>query len=237
MDGDALRVKKSSGKLYWRSIAIDVLAETNLAGNDPIEFIYFAGMRVAARHPAGGGQDYYIFTDHLGSARVITNATGTVCGDADYLPFGAEQATYSCWLSYKFATYERDPETGLDYALFRYYNSRLGRFMSPDLLSGGVGDPQSLNRYAYVLNDPVNLTDPLGLDPCPPGQRRRLDPASGNPCVPYTPGNPDDRDERVENDVYGNGPGRGGGCSVRMGGVTLHFSAWRAGPPFPLSSS
>ncbi len=163
-DGDGLRVKKSNGKLYWRSTGMDVLAETDLAGNDPIEFIYFAGQRVSARHPAGGGQDYYIFSDHLGSARVVTSATGAVCGDTDYFPLGAENITYTCWLSYKFAGYERDPESGLDYATFRYYNSRLGRFMSPDLLSGGVQDAQSLNRYAYVLNDPGNLTDPLGLD-------------------------------------------------------------------------
>ncbi len=38
--------------------------------------------------------------------------------------------------------------------------------MSPDLLAGSVGDPQSLNRYAYVLNDPCNLVDPLGLEQC-----------------------------------------------------------------------
>ena len=70
--------------------------------------------------------------------------------------------------SYKFATYERDPETGLDYAILRYYNSRLGRFMSPDLLAGSVGNPQSLNLYAYVQNDPINYFDSLGLErnPC-----------------------------------------------------------------------
>jgi RHS repeat-associated protein len=108
---------------------------------------------------------YYIFADHLGSTRVITDSSGTVCRDVDYFPFGAEKITLNtcALLSSKFATYERDPETGLDYAVFRYYNSRLGRFMSPDPLAGTIGDPQSLNRYAYVLNDPVNLIDPLGL--------------------------------------------------------------------------
>jgi RHS repeat-associated protein len=162
-DGDGLRVKKSNGKMYWRSIGIAALAETDLAGNNPVEFIYFAGQRVALRDSAGGV--YYIFADHLGSTRIVTDATGTVCRDLDYFPFGGEKITLNtcALLSSKFATYERDPETGLDYAIFRYYNSRLGRFMSPDLLAGSTGDPQSLNRYAYVRNDPVNLVDPLGL--------------------------------------------------------------------------
>ncbi|MGH9554489.1 MAG: RHS repeat domain-containing protein [Terriglobales bacterium] len=162
-DGDGLRVKKSNGKLYWRSIGIDALAETDLAGNNPVEFIYFAGLRVALRDAAGGV--YFIFADHLGSARVLTNATGAPCRDVDFFPFGGEKITLNTCplLNYKFATHERDPETGLDYAIFRYYNSRLGRFMSPDLLDGGAGNPQSFNRYSYVVNDPINLTDPLGL--------------------------------------------------------------------------
>ena len=97
---------------------------------------------------------------------LATGATGTPCFDAEYFPFGADNLKLNnCPQAYHYATYERDPETGLDYAILRYYNSRLGRFMSPDLLAGGVDDPQSLNRYAYVLNDPINLIDPLGLDP------------------------------------------------------------------------
>jgi hypothetical protein len=46
---------------------------------------------------------------------------------------------------------------------FRYYNPRLGRFMSADPLSGSSGDPQSLNRFAYARNNPATFTDPLGL--------------------------------------------------------------------------
>jgi RHS repeat-associated protein len=75
-----------------------------------------------------------------------------------------ELATYTYdAVPYKFTGYERDPETGNDYAFARYYNPRLGRFMTPDQLGGGIGDPQSHNRYAYVGNNPINLTDPSGL--------------------------------------------------------------------------
>jgi RHS repeat-associated protein len=59
---------------------------------------------------------------------------------------------------------ERDIESSLDYFPARYYNSNLGRFMSPDLLGGHLENPQSLNKYVYALNNPLTNTDPTGLD-------------------------------------------------------------------------
>jgi RHS repeat-associated protein len=61
--------------------------------------------------------------------------------------------------------YEHDFETGLDYANARYYNPRLGRFMTADLLDGSSGAPGTFNRYAFVGNDPVNHRDPSGMSP------------------------------------------------------------------------
>src|SRR5512146_380582 len=60
---------------------------------------------------------------------------------------------------------ERDTETGLDYFGARYYGSVTGRFSSPDplLVSATLADPQTWNRYAYVLNKPLKLVDPTGL--------------------------------------------------------------------------
>jgi RHS repeat-associated protein len=57
-----------------------------------------------------------------------------------------------------------DAETNLDYFGARYDASSMGRFMTPDPLGGHTEDPQTLNRYAYVRNNPLNLTDPTGLD-------------------------------------------------------------------------
>ncbi len=62
-----------------------------------------------------------------------------------------------------FTGHERDQETGVDYMMARYYGNSLPRFFSPDPLGGALGDPQSRNRYAYVRNSPINLTDPRGL--------------------------------------------------------------------------
>ncbi len=64
---------------------------------------------------------------------------------------------------------ERDSESGLDNFGARYMSSRMGRFMSPDPLGNFVADlsnPQSLNQYSYVLNNPLRYTDPTGLDYC-----------------------------------------------------------------------
>ena len=65
----------------------------------------------------------------------------------------------------QYTGYERDDESGLDYAQARYYNSNHGRFTSVDPLtaSANVKDPQTFNRYSYVLNSPYKFTDPLGL--------------------------------------------------------------------------
>ena len=61
---------------------------------------------------------------------------------------------------------ERDSESGLDYFGARYNSSSMGRFMSPDPLGGDLTNPQSLNRYSYVLNNPLTNTDPTGMYTC-----------------------------------------------------------------------
>jgi RHS repeat-associated protein len=61
-----------------------------------------------------------------------------------------------------FTTYERDAESGNDYAMARTYSSTLGRFTAVDPLNGDISNPQSLNRYVYALDDPINGADPAG---------------------------------------------------------------------------
>ena len=69
----------------------------------------------------------------------------------------------------KFTTYERD-SIGSDEAMHRRYNRWWARFEQPDPYDGSydLGNPQSFNRYNYVVNDPVNFVDPLGIDPQDP---------------------------------------------------------------------
>ncbi len=62
--------------------------------------------------------------------------------------------TTTCNTAYKFTGYEHDAETALDYAFARYYNDRLGRFMSGDPLGGYASDPQTVNRYLGIVARP-----------------------------------------------------------------------------------
>ncbi len=72
-------------------------------------------------------------------------------------------------MHYKFTGKERDTESGLDYFGARYYGSNMGRFMSPDWAAKAMpvpyaklDNPQSLNLYAYVGNNPLSRRDPDG---------------------------------------------------------------------------
>jgi RHS repeat-associated protein len=162
-DGLGNRVKKSNGKLYWYGMGSAVLDESDLSGNFTNEYVYFGGQRFARRDASGNV--YYYVEDMLGTSRVITQANGTVCYDADFYPFGGERTPIvnTCPQNFKFTGYERDAESGNDYARARFYNPRLGRFMSGDPLAGDSAGPQSLNRYGYVLNSPTALIDPSGM--------------------------------------------------------------------------
>jgi RHS repeat-associated protein len=105
-----------------------------------------------------------VVTDRLGSVR--WNYYNTVA----YYPWGEERTSTSDDFD-KFGTYLRD-SPGQDYAQARYYNLNVGRFWSPDPAGIGAanpGDPTSWNRYLYVLGDPINGNDPMGLDNDPAG--------------------------------------------------------------------
>jgi len=164
-DGDGKRVSKSTGKLYWFGMGSDPITESDASGNITNEYVFFGGKRIAKRD-SSGNVDYY-FADHLGTARVVTNSAGTVLDDSDFYPFGGERAYSSgSGNNYKFTSKERDSESGLDNFGARYMSSSMGRFVSADPITvtpGRVVDPQQLNLYSYVRNNPLRLVDPTGM--------------------------------------------------------------------------
>jgi RHS repeat-associated protein len=99
--------------------------------------------------------------------RVRTDKSGNTCETVTSLAFGdAETTSGTCGdpSPMHFTGKEHDYESGLDNFGARYNASTVGRFLSPDLLGGRLADPQTLNRYSYVRNNPLNFVDPTGMD-------------------------------------------------------------------------
>lgn len=143
-----------------------VLAEYDngaAAASPTREYLYGNNLLAIVTGSSGGsgGTIVYQQRDHL-SPRLYTDVNGNDVGEQGTFPFGESWYNNSATSSWVFTTYERDAESGNDYALARSYANINGRFLAPDPLEGGVGDPQSWNRYAYVENDPINLSDPSG---------------------------------------------------------------------------
>jgi RHS repeat-associated protein len=177
-DGDGQRVKKSSGMVYFTGTGSAALLETDLSGNATAEYVFFNGKRITRIDRPTGTPHYYV-TDQLGSTAKVTNATGTNIEETNELGAFGEPISGGNG-HYVFTGKERDTG-GEDYFGARYYAFRVGRFLTPDWSStpevvpfGDVGSPQSLNLYAYVLNNPVSKYDPIGhaekkddkQDPC-----------------------------------------------------------------------
>jgi RHS repeat-associated protein len=159
-----LRVKKVAGAATTRYIfsGTKVVAEyVNGAavGSPTKEYIYSGSALLATIE---GSNTTYHHQDHL-SVRVNTDAQGTKIGEQGNYPFGEFWYSSSTTTKWRFTSYERDAESGNDYAIFRYHSNRLGRFLTPDPLAGSTQNPQSLNRYFYSGNDPANRIDPSGL--------------------------------------------------------------------------
>lgn len=109
------------------------------------------------------GTTQFMHKDHVGSTRLVSNLNQSIADNLDYLPYG-EQISGASVTTHEFTGDERDAETGLDHTWFRQYSSQLGRWITPDPFAGYIDNPQSLNRYSYVLNNPLALVDPFGLD-------------------------------------------------------------------------
>jgi RHS repeat-associated protein len=149
--------------------------------------IFIGGTHLATY---SNGHTYFHHQNWLGSRATTTDETGAKVQDCEWYPFGdlkgcTTNSNLYAYTPYGYADYERDSETGLDHMQFRYYNSRIGRFMGADLLDGDISDPSTLNKFSYSLNDSVNRFDPLGLRDCL---------APGGKVVPCPPPAPDQGD-------------------------------------------
>jgi RHS repeat-associated protein len=115
---------------------------------------------------SGGETTEFNHPDRLGT-RIVTNQTAGTSTEQASLPFGTALGSETSRAeSKRFTSYDRSARTGLDYAVNRTYDSKLGRFTQVDpikMSSVSLDSPQTLNLYAYCGNDPINHTDSNGL--------------------------------------------------------------------------
>ncbi len=105
-----------------------------------------------------GGTTWFFATNHLGTIAARMNVSGTLMETYRYLPYGERYA--GTQTPHQYTGKERDAESGLDYFGARYLASAHGRWMGLDPSLGySSNNPQRLNLYSFVLNDPINKVD------------------------------------------------------------------------------
>ncbi|MCV6625742.1 MAG: polymorphic toxin-type HINT domain-containing protein, partial [Cellvibrionaceae bacterium] len=134
-----------------------IVAEANGNGEIESQYLYYQGKLVGKLE----NKDIYaVHGDALGTPRIVTDAEQNIVWQAKYSPFGkAEVSTSDIQLNHRFPGQYYDEETGHHYNYKRDYDPGSGRYLSSD----PIGQAGGLNTYAYVVNNPLALTDPIGL--------------------------------------------------------------------------
>ena len=126
---------------------------------------YYPGGAMRVDIVGGANTLYYTLKDHLRSASVLLDASGNIVtnGEQRYYPFGENRlATFDLKTDHLFTGQLSVGLGGIYSYGARFYSPRLGRFLSADTVVPNFADPQSLNRFAYVRNNPLKYIDPTG---------------------------------------------------------------------------
>lgn len=142
----------------------EVVAETSDVGAVQRNYVY--GYGLVEQIDSANAASYYHY-DPTGSTLALTNAAGAVSDSYAYTPYGETTVSGSTVNPFRYVGKlgVMDDGNGMQYMRARYYRPEVARFMSLDQLAGSADKPQSLNRYAYVLGNPVMGVDPSGLVP------------------------------------------------------------------------
>jgi len=158
---------------FYCSVGGMVMAEyIEYTQNNPTwtkSYTYLGDTQLATVTPNGSGGETVEFNhpDRLGTRLKTDQSAGTSVEQA-HLPFGTALNAESTLTNNnkRFTSYDRSSSTGLDYAINRTYDNKLGRFTQVDPIDLGSVEPmnpQTLNLYNYCGNDPINSIDPDGL--------------------------------------------------------------------------
>jgi RHS repeat-associated protein len=155
---------KRGGFVSLRTDGANVLFD-NLTFTRESKYYYAGGQRVAVRHNASTAV-HYLLTDHLGSTALTLDQNGARYNtntELRYYPYGVARYTAGTTpTSFNFTGQRKDSGSGLLFYNARWYDPVVGRFLQADTLVPSPGDPQSLNRYSYTLNNSLRYTDSTG---------------------------------------------------------------------------
>ena len=159
-DSGETRIKKVAGDKTTYYVSPDYEEVWNNGKRlEVVKHYHSGGQKVATRDKDGLK---YLYPDHLGSSSRMADQAGNQVKAIFYQPYGATAAeTGTATARYRYTGKEKD-DTGLYYYGARYYDDALGRFLAADSLLPNIYDPQQLNRFAYVRNNPIKLIDPDG---------------------------------------------------------------------------
>lgn len=136
-----------------------VLEETAAKGT--VDELYGLALIASISSGTTTTASYYSY-DAESNVRNVTNSSGTVVGSYSYDAFGALRSATGVKSEFQLNAQQVDVTDGLTYLRARYYDSSLGRFIMRDTNAGAPALPQTLNRYVYCANDPINMLDTDG---------------------------------------------------------------------------
>jgi RHS repeat-associated protein len=181
-DASGARVSKSAGTTGTTIYAGGAYERRTVAGSKTHVFYLNASGRqigeIVRKESDQSETVLYIHSDSLGSSEVVTDVKGQAVGERrKYDPFGAPtditlpkafpgESLMSTDVHIGFTGHEEDSETGLINMRGRIYNPKVGHFLTPDPFTSNPFSPVAFNPYAYVLNNPLNYTDPSGFETC-----------------------------------------------------------------------
>jgi RHS repeat-associated protein len=152
-DYTGIRVKKSgsTGTTYFPFSGYEV------QGSQVTKYIKMGNEIIASKK---GSSRFFYHNDHLGGVNIISDINAGQVQLNEYDPWGKvsrSETVSNPEPTHRFTGQEFDSESGIHYYGGRYYDQNIARFISPDPFVQDPDDPQNLNRYAYVLNQPAEL--------------------------------------------------------------------------------
>ncbi|WP_161797175.1 RHS repeat-associated core domain-containing protein [Paenibacillus terrae] len=168
-NGDGLLYERTEGgktTRYYYDEEAKLMAEAEVEGGTPkITYAYvydLSGQLWARQDKASGQLQYYQLNGH-GDVVGLSDSTGKELNSYSYDIWGGPKTVKETVPNVlRYAGEYWDDTTGLQYLRARWYDPGTARFMGEDTYQGNISDPQSLNWYAYVANNPLIYVDPSG---------------------------------------------------------------------------